>query len=72
MNLWLFGAQLVSIVLMLVVIYIPFFNNVFLTRSIPIQFYFYPLVFNVVFIFMDEVRKWLVRKNVGFFVKTAW
>ena len=72
MNLWLFGAQLVSVVLMLVVNYIPFINDIFLTRPIPIQYYFYPLIFNVVFIFMDEIRKLLLRKNVSFFVKTAW
>jgi len=71
-NLWLFGAQGVSIVLTLAVIYIPFINDVFLTRPIPFQYYFYPVACSVVFIVLDEIRKLLVRKNVSFFVKTAW
>jgi len=71
-NLWLFGAQAVSVILMLVMIYIPFINDIFLTRPIPVQFYFYPVACSVVFIVLDEIRKLLVRKNVSFFVKTAW
>ena len=71
-NLWLFGSQAVSVILMLVMVYIPFINDIFLTRPIPVQYYFYPVAFSVVFIALDEIRKLLVRKNVGLFVKTAW
>ncbi len=71
-NLWMFGSQLVSVVLMLVMVYIPFVNNIFLTRHIPVQYYFYPLIFDVAFILIDELRKLMVRKNVWIFAKTAW
>jgi len=57
---------------MLAMIYTPFINDVFLTRPIPFQYYFYPVACGLLFIVLEETRKFLVRKNVGFFVKTAW
>jgi sodium/potassium-transporting ATPase subunit alpha len=71
-NLWIFLAQASSILFLMLIIYIPFFNNVFHTRPIPVAFYFIPIGFCVVFIALDELRKLLVRKNVAIFSKTAW
>ena len=71
-NVWLLVAQLVSVGFMFLVIYIPFFNSTFNTRPVPVEFYFYPIAFCVVFVSLDELRKLLVRKKFKFFVKTAW
>ena len=71
-NLWLFLAQASSVILMIIIIYVPFINNVFKTAPIPVEFYFIPLAFCVVFVALDEIRKLLLRKNVKLFVKTAW
>ena len=71
-NLWLFVAQLVSIALLLILIYVPFFNTVFLTSPIPVQFYFIPLIFCIVFIALDEIRKLFFRKGINPCASTAW
>ena len=71
-NLWLIVAQVVSICLMILLVYVPFINTIFLTRPIPVQFYFFPLGFNICFVAWDECRLWFVRRNYWFFVKTAW
>ncbi len=71
-NLWLFAAQFVSVAFMLLVVYVPFFNHLFNTRHVPVEFYFIPLGFCFIFIFADEFRKFMVRRRVKIFVKTAW
>ena len=71
-NLWLFAAQFVSIALMFLVIYVPFFNTLFKTQPIPVEFYFIPLAFCVVFVVLDEVRKLMVRRGVEPFMSSAW
>ena len=71
-NLWIFLAQITSVILLIVIIYVPFINNIFGTRPIPAEFYFIPLAFCVVFIAIDEVRKLFFRRGVKPFVDTAW
>lgn len=71
-NFWVFGAQLVSISIMLFVVFTPVFRNLFYTQPVPVQFFFMPFVF-VLFIFtMDELRKLCVRRKILCFYKIAW
>jgi len=71
-NLWIFVAQFSSICFMIFVIYVPFCNSVFKTAPIPVEFYFIPLGFCIIFIGLDEVRKLLYRKDIKPFSTTAW
>ncbi|KAK9720816.1 hypothetical protein K7432_003880 [Basidiobolus ranarum] len=72
-NLWLFGAQFGSILLALLAVYLPVFNNIFNTRPVPVQFWFIPLVGAMVILGADETRKYFVRKYPnGTMAKLAW
>ena len=71
-NLWIFAAELVSVILLVLIVFLPFINNFFDTRRIPAQFFFMPLIFCLVIFFMDEARKLLVRKKVLCFPKCGW
>ncbi|OBZ73885.1 Sodium/potassium-transporting ATPase subunit alpha [Grifola frondosa] len=42
--------------------YIPWFQKVFQTRGVPVEFYFIPITFGLGLLFLDEARKYLVRK----------
>lgn len=51
----------------------PFFQNTFLTASVAVQFYFIPMAYGVVLLFLDESRKYFVRKYPkGFLARIAW
>jgi sodium/potassium-transporting ATPase subunit alpha len=71
-NPWIFLAQLFTVMLMLLVVYVPAVNSIFNTRPIPLQFFFIPLLFAFVLILLDESRKLLVRKKVACFPKIGW
>ena len=71
-NLWIFVAQLVTVIFMILIVFVPFINSIFNTRQIPVEFYFIPLGFCAVFITLDELRKMFIRRGVKFFTSTAW
>jgi sodium/potassium-transporting ATPase subunit alpha len=71
-NLWIFLAQLITVIIMLLVVYVPAVNNVFNTRPIPVQFFFIPLFFAILLILLDELRKLLVRRKILCFPKLGW
>ncbi|PKY27748.1 calcium ATPase [Rhizophagus irregularis] len=72
-NLYLFGGMFISLITALIILHVPFFNNVFYTRPVPIQFYFIPLGFAAFIFVMDEMRKLLVRTYPKSFLdKLAW
>ena len=80
-NLFLFIAQLIAVAIMLIMIYVPVFNSIFKTAPIPVQFYFIPLCFCILFIVVDELRKLALRmalrsSNPSWFfrliIKWAW
>ena len=71
-NLWIFSAQFITVSLMILIVYLPFVNSIFNTRQIPPQFFFIPLGFAFLLIFLDELRKLFVRKNVLCFSKISW
>ncbi|OBZ79410.1 Sodium/potassium-transporting ATPase subunit alpha-A [Grifola frondosa] len=53
--------------------YIPWFQKVFQTRGVPVEFYFIPITFGLGLLFLDEVRKYLVRKYPqSIIAKLAW
>jgi sodium/potassium-transporting ATPase subunit alpha len=60
-NLYLFVAVIISIVVALLIIHIPFFNNTFNTRPIPVQFWFIPIGWALLYICIDEIRKFFAR-----------
>jgi len=72
-NLYLFGGMIVSLITALIILHVPFFNNVFFTRPVPIQFYFIPIGFATFILIMDETRKLLVRTYPKSFLdRLAW
>jgi hypothetical protein len=70
--LWVFAAEITSIIILAGFIYIPFCNKVFYTRPIPYEFYLYPLVFSVLIFMADEIRKLFVRRKLFYFHKFGW
>ena len=71
-NLWIYVADLASICVMLVIVFVPIFNSFFNTRPIPTPFFFLPLVFCAIMITLEEVRKLLVRRKLLYFQKFGW
>ncbi len=71
-NLWILGSQVISVIFMVLIVYMPFCNTIFNTRPPPIEFWFIPLVFALIILVADELRKLLVRKKVLCFPKLAW
>jgi len=71
-NLWLFGGAFVSVILLILIIFLPFINSLFNTRPIPSQFFFIPLAFAAIIFSIDELRKLLVRKNIFCCKKLSW
>ena len=54
-------AMVISIGIVLIVLYVPFFNNVFQTAPIPVEFWFIPIPLAIGMLLVDEVRKLIVR-----------
>jgi sodium/potassium-transporting ATPase subunit alpha len=64
-NISMFIAMAVSIVLAVLIIYVPPFNDIFGTRPIPFQFWFLPIIFSVAVFVADEIRKLFVRRYLS-------
>ena len=71
-NLYLFGGQAVAIFIMLFVVFVPPFQQLFQTSPPPVQFFFMPLVTAFIIFSVDEFRKLLVRRKFLYFHKFAW
>ncbi|KAF8577540.1 sodium-potassium ATPase [Ramaria rubella] len=72
-NLYLVPAMICALVVAIFFSYVPFFQHVFLTRGIPAEHYFIPMTFGIVLLFLDETRKYIVRRNPhGILAKLAW
>ena len=71
-NLWIVVAQATSVSMMLVIVFVPFFNSFFNTRPVPVEFFFLPLVFSGVMFMADELRKLCVRRKWLYIHKIAW
>lgn len=72
-NYYIFAAQVGSILLACFIIYTPGINESLNTRPIPVEFWFFPLVFAVTIVIVDEIRKFFVRhRSPPCFYKLAW
>jgi sodium/potassium-transporting ATPase subunit alpha len=71
-NIWIFLAQTSSMILLLITVYVPFFNNLFCTRPIPIEFFMLPVACSILMFSLDELRKLCVRRKFLFFHKVGW
>jgi len=60
-NLYLFASMFISLVLAIIIVYIPIFNSIFKTRPIKAQFWFFPIAFALIVFAADEIRKLLLR-----------
>jgi len=71
-NMWLFPAQIVSIIIMILVVFIPPINDLFNSRPVPVHFFFIPIGFALLIFLMDELRKLFVRRKILCFPKIGW
>ncbi|KAJ2559753.1 hypothetical protein EV175_000185 [Coemansia sp. RSA 1933] len=72
-NLKLLVAIPISVAVALFVNEIHWFNHVFLTGPIPLEFFFIPIPFAFGLVASDEFRKFLVRRfPTSIFAKLAW
>lgn len=72
-NPWLPLAMLVSLVIAIFVTEVPGFHTLFGTAPVPIEFWFIPLPLALGILFMDELRKLLVRAFPrGIIAKISW
>ncbi|GMK56262.1 hypothetical protein CspeluHIS016_0301020 [Cutaneotrichosporon spelunceum] len=53
--------------------YPPFFQSALLTRPVPVEYIFIPITFGIGLLFLDEVRKFCVRRwPKSFLARIAW
>lgn len=72
-NPMLIPAMVCALLLCIFFSYVPFFQNTFLTRGIPVEYIFLPFSFALGLLFVDEARKYLVRQHPnGFLARIAW
>ncbi|KAJ2351167.1 hypothetical protein GGF43_004106 [Coemansia sp. RSA 2618] len=63
----------ISVAVVLLVNEIPWFNSVFLTGKVPVEFFFLPIPFAIALLMLEELRKFLVRRYpCGVLAKVAW
>ncbi|KAG7443376.1 calcium ATPase [Guyanagaster necrorhizus] len=72
-NIFLFPAMAAALVLACFFSYIPWFQQVLLTRGIHVEFFFLPIAYGIGMLFLDEARKWWNRKHpTSFLARIAW
>ncbi|QRV78443.1 sodium/potassium-transporting ATPase subunit alpha [Ceratobasidium sp. AG-Ba] len=72
-NWYIFPAMACALAIAFFFSYVPFFQNTFLTRGVPVEHYFIPLTFGIAIVLLDETRKWFVRRYPrGLLAKIAW
>jgi sodium/potassium-transporting ATPase subunit alpha len=72
-NPWLLAGVLTALVIAIFVTEVPGMQKLFLTASVPIEFWFLPLPLALGILAMDEIRKLLVRSFPrGPLAKIAW
>ena len=72
-NIWIIPAMVASLAFLFFFSYIPFFQNTFLTRGVPVEHIFIPFTFAIAIFLLDEGRKYCVRRDPkGFLAKIAW
>ncbi|KAF4573612.1 hypothetical protein EYR36_008130 [Pleurotus pulmonarius] len=72
-NYFIFPAMLAALGLACFFSYVPWFQNIFLTRGIKAEYFFLPMAYGVGILFIDESRKWVNRQYPnGFLARIAW
>jgi sodium/potassium-transporting ATPase subunit alpha len=72
-NLYLFPAIAFALVMAIFWLYIPQLQNVLSTSSVPAEHFFLPAAFGLGILFLDEGRKYAVRRwPEGVLARCAW
>jgi sodium/potassium-transporting ATPase subunit alpha len=72
-NLYLFPGIAFALVMAIFWLYIPQLQSTLGTSRVPAEHFFLPAAFGLGVLFLDEARKWGVRKwPQGVFAKLAW
>lgn len=72
-NWYLFPAMAFALVMAIFWLYVPKFQSVLSTSQVPAEHFFLPATFGIGILFLDEARKWGVRKwPNSFLAKCAW
>ncbi|KAJ6599519.1 hypothetical protein B0H10DRAFT_2084333 [Mycena sp. CBHHK59/15] len=60
-NVYIFPAMLMALALACFFSYIPWFQSIFLTRGISAEYFFLPMAYGTMLLFLDETRKYWNR-----------
>ncbi|KAF2399720.1 calcium ATPase [Trichodelitschia bisporula] len=72
-NMYLFPAMAFALLIAVFFLYVPKFQSVLGTTSVPVAHYFLPMAFGMGILLLDEARKWAVRTwPKGFLARIAW
>ncbi|KAJ6463657.1 cation transporting ATPase, partial [Mycena vulgaris] len=72
-NVYIFPAMLLALALACFFSYVPWFQRIFLTRGISAEYFFLPMAYGTVLLFLDETRKWWNRGHPKSWVaRMAW
>ncbi|KAK0431959.1 hypothetical protein EV421DRAFT_2011723 [Armillaria borealis] len=72
-NIFIFPAMAVALTIACFFSYIPWFQQVLLTRGVHVEFFFLPIAYGIVMLFLDEARKWWNRAHPSsFLAHIAW
>ncbi|KAH7348562.1 hypothetical protein BKA65DRAFT_584292 [Rhexocercosporidium sp. MPI-PUGE-AT-0058] len=72
-NWYLFPAMAFALVMAIFWLYVPKFQSVLGTTEVPVEHFFLPAAFGIGILFLDEARKWGVRRwPRGFLDRCAW
>lgn len=70
---WTVGACAAEILVVVIVLYVPGCNAVFLTAPVPATYWFVGLAFSVAIFFVGEARKWLCHLYPdGVVARVSW
>jgi sodium/potassium-transporting ATPase subunit alpha len=68
-----FGAMILSIAVQVIITQVRWFNQVFHTAPVPVKYVMPTLGFGMLWLIIDELRKWYIRKSpYSFIAKIAW
>jgi sodium/potassium-transporting ATPase subunit alpha len=63
----------ISLLIAVLVIYVPFFHKAFGTAAIPVEYWFFPIPFAILILLLEEIRKlWVKRNPESVLARLAW
>ena len=63
-NLYLFLTSFVTVLIMIVIIYVPFMNQILMTAPVSYRYILISVGFSIILILIDEFRKFLIKKKL--------